>query len=106
MPSKKPQSAQSDAAEDRPDEIPSNGADLSEVELAEEAVRRAKQQLKEARQAYTQIRRQAVDQLKQIREKSVGDLVDDTLKQVKRYPGPSVIVAVLAGFFLGRLFRR
>jgi hypothetical protein len=28
------------------------------------------------------------------------------LGMVKKHPGPGVIVAVLIGFFLGRLFRR
>jgi ElaB/YqjD/DUF883 family membrane-anchored ribosome-binding protein len=106
MASKKPQQAESDKTSERPDETLCDDGEISDVEVAEEAVRRAKQQLKEARQAYWQLRRQAVEQLKQIREKSVGDLIDGTLKHVKRHPGPSVIVAVLAGFFLGRLFRR
>ena len=103
MANKKPQQSEPDD----PGEQPScDEAEPSEVEAAAEAVRRAKHQLREARRAYWQLRRQTVDQLKQIREMSVGDLVDDTLKRVKRHPGPSVIVAVLAGFFLGRLFRR
>lgn len=82
------------------------GGETSAVEAAAAAVRQAKQQLKEARQAYWQIRRHAVERLKEVREMSVGDVVEETLKQVKRYPGPSVIVAALVGFFLGRLFRR
>lgn len=77
-----------------------------DVEAAREAVRQAKEQFKDARRAYWHARREAVDQLKQIREMSVGDVVDETLKQVKRYPGPSVLIAALVGFFLGRLFRR
>lgn len=105
MASKKRRQAEPDKTSDKPDE-PLCDDDASEVEAAEEAVRRAKQQLKEARQAYWQLRRRAVEELKQIREKSVGDLVDGTLDQVKRRPGPSILVAVLVGFFLGRLFRR
>jgi ElaB/YqjD/DUF883 family membrane-anchored ribosome-binding protein len=106
MANKKPQQSEPDDPGDRPEQPPCDDADGSEVEAAAEAVRRAKLELREARRAYWQLRRQTVDQLKQIREMSVGDLVDDTLKRVKRHPGPSVIVAVLAGFFLGRLFRR
>jgi len=44
--------------------------------------------------------------LKRVREKRVGDLVDDTLKLVKKHPGPSVVLAAVVGFWLGRLFRR
>lgn len=77
-----------------------------ELDAAAEAVRRAKEELREARRAYWQLRRQAVERLAHVREMSVGEVVDKTLKQVKRHPGPSVVVAVLAGFFLGRLFRR
>jgi ElaB/YqjD/DUF883 family membrane-anchored ribosome-binding protein len=77
-----------------------------EVQAAEEAVHRAEQELKNARALYEQVRQQATDRLKQVREKTVGEVIDGTLKLVKRYPGPGVLVAALLGFFLGRLFRR
>lgn len=77
-----------------------------EIEAAEATVRRAKVELKKAEDLYQHVRQQAADRLKQIREKTVADVVDGTLKTVKRHPGPSVIVAALIGFFLGRLFRR
>lgn len=77
-----------------------------ELEAAEATVRRAKAELKKAEDLYQHVRRQASDRLKQIREKTVADVVDGTLETVKRHPGPSVIVAALIGFFLGRLFRR
>ena len=35
-----------------------------------------------------------------------GDVIDGTLKTVKRYPGTSLTIAALIGFYLGRLFRR
>ena len=86
---------------------PDDGADRSPgVAAAEEAVRRAEAELTKAQAAYARVRRQATEQLKQIREKRVGDLVDDTLKLVKRHPGPSVVLAAVVGFWLGRLFRR
>lgn len=112
MASKRSQPAGSNASGEQPDEgCPADDAQLehdeaSELDAAEEAVRRAKEQLREARRAYWQLRRQAVQRLKNVREMSVGEIVDQTLKQVKRRPGPSVVVAVLAGFLLGRLFRR
>ena len=80
--------------------------EASEIEAAEEGLRRAKEEFKKARQAYRQVRSHAVDQLKQVREMSLGDLVDQTLKQVRKHPGPGVLIAAILGFFLGRLFRR
>jgi len=80
--------------------------DPAEIEAAEEGLRRAKEELKRARRAYRQVRRHAVDQLKQVREMSIGELIDGTLKQVREHPGPGVVIAAMIGFFLGRLFRR
>jgi len=77
-----------------------------EVAAAEEAVRRAEAELAKAQEAYARVRRRAAEQLKQIREKRLGDLVDDGLKLVQKHPGPSVALAALVGFWLGRLFRR
>ena len=88
-------------------EAPNDGADRSpEVAAAEEAVRRAEAELSKAKAAYARVRRQATEQLKRVREKRVGDLVDDGLKLVKKHPGPSVLLAAVVGFWLGRLFRR
>ena len=77
-----------------------------EVAAAEAAVRRAEAELKKANELYRNVRRQATEQLKQVREKTLGDLIDDTLKLVRKHPGPSVAIATLIGFCLGRLFRR
>jgi ElaB/YqjD/DUF883 family membrane-anchored ribosome-binding protein len=99
-------SAEEAQASPAADDARCDNGEPSDLETAEEALQRAKEGLKEARRAYRQLRGQAVAQLKQVREMSVGDAVDSALKQVRRYPGPSVIVAVLVGLFLGRLFRR
>jgi ElaB/YqjD/DUF883 family membrane-anchored ribosome-binding protein len=86
---------------------PDDGVDRSpEVTAAEEAVRRAEGELQKAKEAYYRVREQATEQLKRVREKRLGDLVDDTRNLVKKHPGPSVVLAALAGFWLGRLFRR
>ncbi len=77
-----------------------------EVEAAEKAVQRAEAELKKARELYRQVRRKATERLSRVREKRLGDLVDDTLKMVRKHPGPSVLIAALVGFWLGRLFRR
>jgi ElaB/YqjD/DUF883 family membrane-anchored ribosome-binding protein len=49
---------------------------------------------------------EAVEHLGRLREVKLGDVVDGTLDLVKRYPGASMTVAALVGFFLGRWFRR
>jgi ElaB/YqjD/DUF883 family membrane-anchored ribosome-binding protein len=81
-------------------------ADGPSIHDAEEAVRRAKEELRKARLWYQQVRQQTTDRVKRLRESSCGDVARSTMKLVRRHPGPSVLVAVLIGFFLGRLFRR
>ena len=77
-----------------------------EVKAATEAVQKAEAELQKARQWYREVRREATERLSRVRQKRVGELVDDTLKLVRKHPGPSVLIAALAGFWLGRLFRR
>ena len=77
-----------------------------EVVAAEEAIQRAEAELAEARELYQRVRRKATERLSDIREKRVGDLIDDALKLVRKHPGPSVVIAALLGFWLGGLFRR
>jgi ElaB/YqjD/DUF883 family membrane-anchored ribosome-binding protein len=77
-----------------------------EVEAAEAALRRAEAELNKAKRQYCRIRRQATEKLKQARETNVADVVDGTLKLVKKHPAPGVLIAAAIGFFLGRLFRR
>jgi hypothetical protein len=48
----------------------------------------------------------AAEQVKRLRETSMGDLVDGALNLVKKYPGPGVILAVLLGFLLGRSLKK
>jgi ElaB/YqjD/DUF883 family membrane-anchored ribosome-binding protein len=101
--SKSPQ--QPDPAADAAD-VAEQAEGSPKVRAAAQAVERAEEELEKAKQAYQRIRSQAVDRLQQAREKTVGDLIDGTLGLVRKHPGPGVILAVLAGFFLGRLFRR
>jgi len=77
-----------------------------DVQAAEEAVFRAEVELKKAKELCDQVRQQATDELKRVREMTVDELVDGTLKLVREYPGPSVVIAAILGFFVGRLFRR
>ena len=77
-----------------------------EVRSAAEAVGRAKAELRKAQEVYQRVRQEATDRLQDVRQKTVGDLIDGLLGTVKKFPGPSVIAALLAGFFLGRIFRK
>jgi ElaB/YqjD/DUF883 family membrane-anchored ribosome-binding protein len=85
---------------------PEEAADGPSIRDVETAVRRAEEELKQARQWYQEVRQQATDQVKRLRESTCGDLTRSTLKLVRRHPGPGVLIAMLIGFFLGRLFRR
>jgi len=77
-----------------------------EVHAAAEAVETAKAALHEAQQCYERIREETSARLERVRETRVGDLIDGALRFVRKHPGPSVILAILAGFFLGRGLRR
>jgi hypothetical protein len=78
----------------------------SDVCSAADALKRAKVEFEKAQAFYADVCRQASERLKSVRETCVGDMIDGTLEMVKRRPGASLTVAALAGFFLGRLFRR
>jgi len=76
------------------------------VQAAEEALRRATAELHRAQERYEQTRAQAVEQFSDLREKNASELLEATLECVRKHPGPGVLAAAFAGFFLGRLFRR
>lgn len=76
------------------------------VKAAAEAVRRAENELAKAHAYYRELREQAVEHVEQIRDSQVGDLIDTTLRWVRKHPGGGVMIAGFLGFFLGRLFRR
>jgi ElaB/YqjD/DUF883 family membrane-anchored ribosome-binding protein len=77
-----------------------------EVEMAEAALRRAEAELRKAKRHYCRIRRGATETIRHARETKVSDVVENTLKQVKKHPASGVLIAAAVGFFLGRLFRR
>ncbi len=92
---------------DPPEKTDADPADRSpKVRSAAGAVGRAEEELEKAKAAYEKIRGEAVDRVRDAREKTLGDLIDGTLNCVKKHPGPGVLFAVLIGFFLGRLFRK
>jgi hypothetical protein len=71
-----------------------------------EVLRRAKADMDKAHAFYEHVREQAAEHLKEVREKTLGDVLDGTLETVKRHPGASLTLAALLGFLLGRVFRR
>jgi ElaB/YqjD/DUF883 family membrane-anchored ribosome-binding protein len=77
-----------------------------EIKAAEEAIRRAREELEHAQQHYHELRGRAGEKIKHIREQKVSDAVECTLELVRKHPGPGVLCAAFLGFFLGRLFRR
>jgi len=91
---------------DAPPKVEPGPNDPPEVHAAAEAVEKAKAALREAQECYQRVRKEATDRLKQARETRLGDLIDGLLGLVRKYPGAGVITALLAGFFLGRRFRR
>jgi len=82
------------------------GHDQDVLGDAAEAIRRAAEELAKAGEWYEGVRQQAAEQVRQAREAKLGELVDGVLRFVRKHPGPGVILAMLVGFFLGRLFRR
>jgi ElaB/YqjD/DUF883 family membrane-anchored ribosome-binding protein len=80
--------------------------DVPELKAAEDAVRQAREELEKACSAYKNVRQEAAKQVRKLRESTVGDVIDESLKMVRRHPAIGVGLAALIGFFLGRLFRR
>ena len=77
-----------------------------ETDRAAKAIALAEAELKRAKEAYERVYDEAIRRLRDVREAKVGDLCDGLCDTVKRYPGPSLVVTAVLGFFLGRLFRR
>jgi len=73
----------------------------------EEAIRTAGDDVRKAAEAVCRsFQEGAAEQVKRLREATVGDFVDNALNLVKKYPGPGVLLAILIGFFLGRSLRK
>jgi hypothetical protein len=85
------------------DEAAGGGARLSS---ATEALRRAKAELKKAQEMYQDVRRRTVEGVEAVRKTSVGDLLDGAMEVIKKHPGPALLGAALAGFFLGRRMKQ
>lgn len=85
---------------------PAPDQSASECCSRSEALKRAKEEFEKARALYECVRQQAAERVNSVRETTVGEVIDGVLEEVKRHPGTSLVVAALAGFLLGRLFRR
>ncbi|MHC4403870.1 MAG: hypothetical protein ACYTG0_29790 [Planctomycetota bacterium] len=103
-----PKAPQPDDGADRPSSNDSEEKTEAppEVLAAEKAVRRAEAELNKAKAFCEKVRQKAADRWAQARQTTLGDVVDGTLRLVRRFPGSSVVVAGALGFFLGRLLRR
>jgi ElaB/YqjD/DUF883 family membrane-anchored ribosome-binding protein len=97
---------QSDKPEAEPQGDKEQDPGQSAGDDAKDAIRRAEEGLESAQKWCKEVRRQATERIKEVRESGLGDIARGTLKLVRKHPGPSVIIAILLGFFLGRLFRR
>lgn len=80
--------------------------DRKALDAAEEAMAAARETLRKAQDDYAKVREKARHKMKGLREKNLGELVDDTLGYVQEHPALGVLGALFVGLFLGRLFRR
>ena len=88
----------------KPDETPGDQAEL--LRVAAETMRRAEAEWRRAQEGYEKLKREAVARVKSAREATFGQMIDGILAAVRKYPGPGVLVALVAGYFCGRLFRK
>lgn len=77
-----------------------------EVQAAAAAVEQARAALGQAEQVLRQSCARAAEQTAQVRDITVGDLLDGTLEFTRRHPVTSLLAAGVAGFLLGRATRR
>ena len=96
------------SGDDRPGRCPGEetASPSPRAEAAFDAVRRAEAELERARALCERLRREAAEQIDKVRAKRVGDVLDDVATLVRKFPGASMVVAGLVGFYLGRLLRR
>jgi ElaB/YqjD/DUF883 family membrane-anchored ribosome-binding protein len=78
----------------------------ADVHSAGDAVRLAKGELHKAQEFYQRVRRETADRVEAVRNKTVGDLLDDTLGVVRKHPVTGLTVALAVGVFLGRLLKK
>jgi ElaB/YqjD/DUF883 family membrane-anchored ribosome-binding protein len=77
-----------------------------ELENAASQVQSAREALAAAQEQYEHARVQAAEKIEELRETTVGELVDGALEFVKKNPGAGVFASGIAGFIIGRLSKR
>ena len=80
--------------------------DSKEVSAAAEALKAAQEELKRAQENYHRLREQAAEKVDEIRDTTVGEVVDGALEVVRKYPGSSLLAAFAAGFVVDRWLRK
>ena len=77
-----------------------------EVSAAADALRAAQEELKKAQANYHHLKEQASQKVEEIRDTTVGDVVDGTLEIVRKYPGSCLLAAFACGFMIDRWLRK
>jgi ElaB/YqjD/DUF883 family membrane-anchored ribosome-binding protein len=77
-----------------------------EIRAAEDAVRRAREQLDQAQQYCQQLRSDATVEWKDLRQANFTEVMEKSLEFVRKNPAVGVSIAAILGYFLGRIFRR
>ena len=80
--------------------------DSPEIRSAADAFKAAQEELKKAQANYHQLREQASQKVEEIRDTTVGDMVDGALEVVRKYPGSTLLAAFACGFMVDRWLRR
>ena len=77
-----------------------------EIRSAADALKKAQEELKKAQANYHHLREQAAEKIDEIRDTTVGDMVDGALEVVRKYPGSSLLAAFACGFMIDRWLRK
>ncbi len=91
----KPDSNEHDSIDERP-----------EVRSAAEALRAAQAELQKAQEQYQQLREQAAETIENVRDTTLGDVVDGALEIVRKHPAASLLAAAACGFMFDRWLRK
>ncbi len=78
----------------------------SGVTAAAAAVAQAREALRQAQEHYDEAYAAASAKQEHVHDASVGEFIDSTARCIRKFPLPSVIAAGVAGYLLGKLFRR
>ncbi len=77
-----------------------------QVRTAADTLRAAQEELRRAEAQYHKVRQQAAEKIEEIRDTTVGEMVDGALDVVRKHPGPSLLAAAALGFLFDRWLRK